>query len=62
MELVSERKTLRTEIGKIAMDYEGDDDDDAASKNEEFYSERQESLQEDADDLPTEVDRSSKAR
>lgn len=60
MELVSERKTLRAEIGKIAMDYEGDKDDGAASKNEEFYQDREESLKEDTDDLPEEVERSPK--
>lgn len=57
MDLVSERKVLRAEIGKIARDYEGDKDDGAASKNEEFYEERQESLNEDA---ASEVDRDSK--
>jgi hypothetical protein len=60
MELVGERKALRGEIGKIAMDYEGDKDDGAANKNEEFYQERQKSLEENADDLSSEVDRASK--
>ncbi|KAF8961797.1 hypothetical protein BDZ97DRAFT_2076718 [Flammula alnicola] len=36
MELVSERKAIRAEIGRIARDYEGDDDDDTALDDEEF--------------------------
>lgn len=39
MELVAERKSLRSEIGRIARDYEGDEENEAtAVDDEKFYA------------------------